>query len=92
MNTITITINNQTNFQFMTQLLSRFDFISQIKIDSENVHEQINNDEISAFKEKYAHLPIRWGTCDFKISDFAGMWVGKNITLDKIREKAWKRN
>lgn len=43
-------------------------------------------------KEKYKHLPILWGKGKPDISDFAGIWKDKDITIETLREKAWKRN
>jgi hypothetical protein len=43
-------------------------------------------------KAKYKHLPIIWGEGKPDINDFAGIWKDKDITLETLREKAWKRN
>lgn len=86
---IVIKVENQNNFDFLIQLLNQFKFISDIQINSNNI---IEKSEIENIKEKYKYLPIRWGDSETKIQEFAGIWKNKNITLKQLREKAWKRD
>lgn len=50
------------------------------------------NKHIAQLKAKYKDLPIIWGEGKPDIMDLAGIWKDKNITLEQLREKAWKRN
>ena len=49
---------------------------------------------LAKLKEKYKDLPITWpeGKTNPNIMDLAGIWKDKDITLEKLREKAWNRN
>jgi len=46
---------------------------------------------LAALKEKYKDLPITWPENKPNPDDFFGIWKDRNITLEEIREKAWKR-
>ena len=81
MKTITITINDNKNVEFLVELLSKFAFIENIKTDFDQVQ----------LEEKVTINPIRPGTGKPSIDDFAGLWQSNPKTLGQIREKAWKR-
>ena len=82
MQTITITINDNKNVDFLVDLLSKFAFIENIKTDSDQVQLQ----------EKEIINPIRPGIGKPSIDDFAGLWQSNPKTLEQIREQAWKRS
>ena len=58
-----------------------------IKVIGDESYEQ----HIAMLKEKYKHLPIVWGKGKPDPDELFGIWKDKNITLEQIREKAWKR-
>lgn len=79
MQTLTIKINDNANVEFLIQLLSKFNFVAEIK--KSNGKSNISDDS-----------SILWATGKASISDFAGIWEKSPKTLKQIREKAWKRN
>ena len=81
MQTITITINDNKNVDFLVDLLSKFAFIENIKTDSDQVQLQ----------KKETINPVRRGIGKPSIDDFAGLWQSNPKTLGQIRENAWKR-
>ena len=67
-----------------------------IQIDYQLIKENKNTDDynehLTKLKEKYKDLPITWGDGKPDIQDLAGIWKDKKITLQQLRDKAWKRN
>jgi hypothetical protein len=67
---INFTVTNEQNLPFLPELLNKFDFVSDIKIEKSpktNLNENSNEDEkfeqhLSVLKEKYAHLLITFAT------------------------------
>ncbi len=96
MQTLTIKINNESRTAFLIDLLKQFDFVSEIKLPTISKKRQKANEHsslhLSELKEKYKHLPIVWGEGNADIADFVGIWKDKDISIEQIREKAWKRN
>lgn len=82
METITIKIKDKKNAVFFLDLINKFNFIVDVKMNKLNFTPSDNN--------KIA--PIDWAESEPSISDFSGIWSGRNITLGEIRNKAWKRN
>ncbi len=101
MQTLTLKIADESNLAFMLDLLHKFDFISDIKVQAKRKTSQAKTSavaekdnystHVAKLKEKYKDLPISWGEGKPDISDFAGMWQDNPRTLEQIREKAWKR-
>jgi len=86
MQTIQIDFEAGVNIQLFIEWLSKFDNIRNITLFETKEIKTTNNED------DYSHLPIEWGKQRSKIDDLAGIWEGKGITLEQIREKAWKRN
>ena len=82
METITIKIEGKDNLPFFINLLRKLNFVVDIKTD--------NNIEVSPQNIKDAS--VEWAQNTPDISDFSGIWKGRNITLEELRLKAWKRN
>ncbi|OQX78331.1 MAG: hypothetical protein B6D61_05810 [Bacteroidetes bacterium 4484_249] len=51
-----------------------------------------HDEHIAKLKKKYSDLPILWGEGIPSIDDLSGIWKDKEITIERLREKAWKRN
>lgn len=46
---------------------------------------------ITQLKTKYKDLPVTWSESEPNPDNLFGIWKDKNISLEQIREKAWKR-
>ncbi len=84
MQSITIKIDNNQNKDFLIELLSKFNFITEISTNANNSNRKLSN------IDDYSSFSIPEGKPE--ISDFAGIWENSPKTLEQIREKAWKRN
>ena len=84
----------QNIFLMIYQSFNQLNEQSEQYSKSSNLSENSKSYEqhIAQLKVKYKDLPIVWGKGKPDISDFAGIWKDKNITLETLREKAWKRN
>jgi hypothetical protein len=82
MTTITVKINDSENVSFFLRLIQKLNFIAVI-----HLNEEINPRQLSV-----SEAPIDWAETNPSIKDFFGIWSGRNITLDELRDKAWKRN
>ncbi len=80
MQTMTIKINDDKNFDFLVELLSKFSFVKEIKAEGSSVS-NIGNSQISISKPS--------GTPS--IEDFAGMWEKSPKTIEQIRTTGWQR-
>jgi hypothetical protein len=80
MEIITIKIDGSENVTIIMDMLKKFNFI--IELDR----------TIKPSDEGKKTLPVQWATEKPSINDFAGIWEDRNITLDELRNKAWKRN
>jgi len=81
MQTLTVTINDSQNIDFLVELLSKFSFVEEIKSATKHI----------TFQKNESSIPIRRAKGKPSIEDFAGMWKDNPKTLEQIREKAWKR-
>ncbi|MDQ1264876.1 MAG: hypothetical protein QG635_25 [Bacteroidota bacterium] len=80
MESLTIFLKSEKEKLFLIELLKNLKISTQIeKLSKENIHNKINEPEIMNNADKP------------RIEDFAGIWENREITLEKIREKAWKR-
>ena len=80
MEIITIKIYDSENVPIIMDMLKKLNII--IELDW----------TIGASDEGKKDLPVQWATEKPSINDFAGIWDDRNITLDELRNKAWKRN
>ena len=80
MEIITIKIYDSENVPIIMDMLKKFDFI--IELDR----------TIRPSDEGKKNLPVQWATEKPSINDFAGVWDNRNIALDELRNKAWKRD
>ncbi len=65
---------------------------SEVK-EEELLAENLENYQqlLLTLKAKYSDLPITWSNKKPNPDDFFGIWSDKNINLEQLREKAWKR-
>ncbi len=77
MTTITIEINKKKHFKLFLNFLKSLNF--PVKIVSTDYIEDQKQSDINSEKEK------------INPDELFGLWEGKDITLEKIREKAWKK-
>jgi len=49
-------------------------------------------DTIAEFKEKYKDLPITWATQTPNITDITAVLESRKLSINELRENAWKRN
>lgn len=82
MDTITIKIEGRENVSFFISLLERFNFIKEITVNKKRAKQTTSIEG----------APIEWAEKRPSIEDFIGIWSNRNITLNDIRTKAWKRN
>jgi ribosomal protein S8 len=80
MERVVIEVNSSKNTEFLLELLKKFDFINSIKKEK-STKKSMNN-----------KIPIEWAKNNADIMALAGIWKDKPRTIEKIREKAWKRN
>ncbi len=83
METIIIKVNNKKNTSFLINLLSKLNFVADI---------QHSTNRIIDSPKKLTSPPIDWAESTPDVSDFSGIWKDREITLNQLREKAWKRN
>jgi len=82
METITIKIEGSENVSFFVNLLQKFNFIKEVKI---------NNKKTSTIKD-LKEASIDWADKKPSIDDFKGIWANNSVTINDIRSKGWKRN
>lgn len=82
MDTITIKIEGRENVSFFLKLIEKFNFIKEIRVNKKKKKEIKN----------IANLPIERAVGEPSIDDFSGIWADNPVTLQDIRDKAWKRN
>jgi hypothetical protein len=82
MDTITIKIEGNENLSFFINLLHKFNFIKEIKV----------NQKKTPPNKIIEDAPIDWAEKKPSIDDFYGIWSDQHITLNEIRSKGWKRN
>lgn len=82
MDTITIKIEGPENVSFFLSLLQKFKFIKEITVNKKKPLVNTTNEG----------APIEWADKHPSIDDFSGIWSDRAITIDDIRDKAWKRN
>ena len=80
MERLIIEVNNSKNVKVLSELLKKFDFITNIK-------------KIKPIKKTRKNdMPIEWSKNDADIMALAGIWKNKPRSIEEIREKAWKRD
>ena len=82
METITIKIEGNENVSFFINLLQKFNFIKDIKV----------NKKKKSVNKILENAPIDWADKKPSIDDFNGIWKDNRITVNDIRTKGWKRN
>lgn len=82
METITIKIEGNENVSFFVNLLQKFNFIKEIKV----------NKKKKLPKKFLEGAPIDWADKKPSIDDFNGIWSNNHVTINDIRTKGWKRN
>lgn len=82
METLIVKVEGQENISFLITLLHKFDFVTVVK-------DKIEYNSLNSISNK---IPIQWAKSKPSISDFAGIWEDRDITISKLREKAWKRS
>jgi len=80
MERLIIEVNSTKNVEFLSELLKKFDFITNIK-KLKPVKTTRNNE-----------MPIEWSKNNADIMALAGIWKNKPRSIEEIREKAWKRD
>ncbi len=81
METITIKIEGKENLPFFLNLLRKLNFVCEFELKDEELgHTLTVND-----------APIEWAVKTPDINDFTDIWSGRNITLEELRNRAWKR-
>jgi hypothetical protein len=83
METIIIKVDNKKNTSFLLKLLRRLNFVADIQHNTNPTNDSIT---------KQPSAPIEWAESTPDFSDFTGIWKGREVTLNQLREKAWKRN
>ena len=78
METITLKIKDKENASFFLDLIKKFSFNVDVKLNKVNFTIPDNN--------KIA--PIDWPENEPAIDDFSGICSGRNITLSDLRNKA----
>ena len=80
MQTMTIKINDDKNYAFLVELLSKFSFVKEIRTESSSV----------SIAEK-SNISISKPSGTPSIEDFAGMWEKSPKTIEQIRATGWQR-
>ncbi len=76
---LVIEVNSRKNVEVLSELLKKFDFITNIQ-------------KLKPIKKtRKNNLPIEWAKNKADIMALAGIWKAKPRSIDEIREKAWKR-
>jgi hypothetical protein len=83
METLIIKIKDKENLPFLFNLLNKLNFISEVQTKPLQKNKPLL---------KYQEAPIIWAKSKPSINDFTGIWKDRNITLKKLRDKAWNRN
>ncbi|MCD4794165.1 MAG: hypothetical protein K8R54_13085 [Bacteroidales bacterium] len=78
MSIITLEIDKKKHLKLFLNFLKGLNF--PVKIISSDYKDEDNN-----FNSNFE-------TSEINPDELFGIWEGKDITLEKIREKAWKRN
>jgi hypothetical protein len=82
METLIVKVEGKKNASFLIQLLNNFRFVTEV--NKENKQNVVD-------RGVFSDIPITWGTSKPSISDFDELWENRNITLQQLRDKAWKR-
>ncbi|OQX73657.1 MAG: hypothetical protein B6D64_13625 [Bacteroidetes bacterium 4484_276] len=76
MQRISLTIDNKANTRFILSILNKFDFVKSVCTETE-------------LKDNYKILKSKFRSWkDFE--QHLGIWKGRNITKESLREKAWR--
>jgi hypothetical protein len=76
---LVIEVNSRENVEVLSELLKKFDFITNIK-------------KLKPIKKTRKNiLPVEWAKNKADIMALAGIWKTKPRSIDEIREKSWKR-
>jgi hypothetical protein len=75
MEEIIIQVKDKNKVQWLTNLLQALDFVTSVRVQH---------------KEKDQHTTSKQrAKADFFA--FAGLWQGRDVTIDELRQKAWPR-
>ena len=81
METLVIKVDKKENVTFLRKLLKKLNFVVEVV-----------EHETDPAKNTVNEFPVEEPKSKPSIADFAGIWQKRDITLEKLREKAWKRN
>ena len=76
MEQLLINVDTKLNAHFFLRLVKSLNFVKGVNVINEKTEKNITK---GTFKSKDAFLKL------------CGIWQGKNITLKKIRDKAWRK-
>jgi hypothetical protein len=82
MEILRIKVSDKRNVSFLRQLLQKLKFVTEVEV------ERSGEEEIVTKKED---IPVQWSKSMPSIKDFAGLWKGRDITLEHLRSKAWTK-
>ncbi len=80
MQTMTIKINDDNNYAFLVELLSKFSFVKEIKTEG-SAMSITDNSQMSISKPSGSP----------SIEDFAGIWEKSPKTIEQLRTTGWQR-
>ena len=78
MKRLIIEVDDNQDIKFLSVLLKKIKFVSSIKIE---IPPKISPRD----------MPIEWSKKNADIMALAGIWKDNPVTIEEIREKAWKR-
>lgn len=84
METIIVKVDKKEDVAFLRKLLKKLNFRSEVKVSKSSDDRKSTTSELIS--------SIQWATSTPSIQDFAGIWKDRNISLERLRERAWKRN
>jgi len=91
LNTLTIELPSGEATELVKQFLINLRFPVKIWESATKEVSTVTN-SYEMLKKRYKNLPIDWPENEPTDNDLSGIWKGRNITVEQIREKAWKRN
>jgi len=81
-----------SEFQNLENFMLSFENSAEIKEENYLSENKEYKSELNELKSKYKNVPITWSEIKPNAKDFFGIWENSSQTIEKIREKAWKRN
>ncbi len=89
MQRLVLTIDNLENTQKFLQFIEQFNFIETVEIANPIKTFKKKKKEIT-LKEKPNQIPESKFNSSDELMEYFGIWEGRNITKESIREKAWR--